>query len=541
MPDSLRAKTEVRLNAETFGVAAALFGLGSSTATVLDQTFNDVDLVGRPITVGNFVNQSAAGGFIFTTTTNTYSPYVELGDEANPGPANDEVIHGQEYQEVITNFPLGSQILTGLFLDVTQSGPQSSPVTYEKTLVDRIGFAARQGGGNIVLPPINPSGQPVLTDNDLWTINALPGLQSPNVIGGQLRRPRCKLQAQLNALLPTVNAITGTSPETPEQQAAVTETGSLNRQIALIGNAAISVAMARGSDRSTAQLEAGYLTLSYYTSPRLIVASTHQDGGNLSAAIDLMKDDARDIEAPGQAFGVSFFFEQMRGYFDSALEGQVLAAATGQQVVTFDTVTEALAAQGGRLVLISQDNLGDLDRLSLSADAKARITQEVNSGLVVLTPTQMVTINGQSTVEWLQVNFATGQVISVAPDGGHQAAIEYVYVLDNPINVASIAFIGTMQGFAISQLKFLGLFLGGISSGKDLVEVVRDAKIELSIDLAKDYIALLGAAIPVPESLPEWESLGAEIAKSIFGLSVKGDLFDPLKRRRRRGHQAYLG
>ena len=231
-----------------------------------------------------------------------------------------------------------------------------------------------------------------------------------------------------------------------------------------------------------------------------MVASTHQDGGNLSAAIDLMKNDARDIEAPGQAFGVSFFFEQMRGYFDSALEGQVLAAATGQQVVTFDTVTEALAAQGGQLVLISQDNLGDLDRLSLSADAKARITQEVNSGLVVLTPTQMVTINGQSTVEWLQVNFATGQVISVAPNGGHQAAIEYGFALDNPLNVASIAFIGTMHGFAISQLKFMGLFLGGISSGKDLVEVVRDAKVELSIDLAKDYIALLGASIPVPEN-----------------------------------------
>jgi uncharacterized membrane protein len=132
-------------------------------------------------------------------------------------------------------------------------------------------------------------------------------------------------------------------------------------------------------------------------------------------------------------------------------------------------------------------------------------------------------------VEWLQVNFATGQVIGVAPDGGHQAAIEYTYVLDNPLNVASIAFIGTMDGFAVSQIKFMGLFLGGIASGKDLVDVVREAKLELSIDLAKDYIALLGGAIPVPESLPEWESLGAEIAKSIFGLAVKGGLFNPLQ------------
>ena len=207
----------------------------------------------------------------------------------------------------------------------------------------------------------------------------------------------------------------------------------------------------------------------------------------------------------------------------------MLSAATGQQAVTFDTVTEALAAQGGQLVLITQDNLNVLDGMSLSADAKARITQEVESGMGVVAPSQMVTIGGQSTVEWLQVNFATGQVISVAPNGAHQAAIEYAFELDNPLNVAAAAFIGTMDGFAVSQLKFMGLFLGGIASGKDLEDVVREAKLELATDLAKDYISLLAGAIPVPESLPEWESLGAEIAKSIFGLAVKGDLFNPLQ------------
>ena len=526
IPASLEETTEIQLVAETFGSAEALFGLGGpQDNTVLDQTFDDVELVGKPITVGNFVNSQAAGGLIFTSVTNTYSPYIEISDEANPDPSNDEVIHGQAYQEVITNFPFGSQILTGLFLNITLSGPQAAPVTFDKTLVDRIGFAARQGAGSVSLPPIDPTGPPILTENDLWTVNALPGLQSPAVIGGELSA-LASLQAQLSTLMPTINAISSTGPETPDQQAAVSQTGSLNRQIALLGNAVQTIAFALASDHSTAQLESGYDTLSYDTSPRLLVASSHQDGANLSVAIDLVKDDARDIEAPGQAVGVSFFFEQMRGYFDSALEGQVLAATTGQQAVTFDAVTQALAAQGGGLVLITQDNLTDLDGLSLSADAKARITQEVDSGFGVLTPNQMVTIAGQSTVEWLQVNFATGQVISVAPDGGHQAAIEYAFVLDNPINVASIAFIGTMQGFAISQLKFLGLFLSGVASGKDLVTIVRDAKLELATDLAKDYISLLAGAIPVPETLPGWEALGAEVVKSILGLSVGPVLFD---------------
>jgi len=61
VPDSLREKTEVQLNAEFY--SAGLFGLGSglSRTTVLDETFNDVDLVGHPLTFGNFVNQNTAG------------------------------------------------------------------------------------------------------------------------------------------------------------------------------------------------------------------------------------------------------------------------------------------------------------------------------------------------------------------------------------------------------------------------------------------------------------------------------------------------
>ena len=257
---------------------------------------------------------------------------------------------------MLTNFPLGSQILTGLFLNITLSGPQGAAVTYEKTLFDRIGYAARQGGGSIVLPPINPTGQPILTNNDLWTINALPGLQSPAVIGGELSALN-NLQAQFSPLLPTINAIPSTGQETPEQQAAVSEAGSLNREIALLNNEAPTIAFARASDRATAQLETGYRPLSYDITPRLLVASTQQNGGSLSAAIDLMKDDARDIEFPGQAVGVVVLLRADARLFRQALEGQVLSAATGQQAVTFDAVTQALAAQGGQLVLITQDNL----------------------------------------------------------------------------------------------------------------------------------------------------------------------------------------
>ena len=89
VPDDLRATTEVQLNAEIYSQAAAALGIGDglSDTVVLDQTFNDVDLVGRPLTIGNIVDSSSTGALAFTTTTNTYTPYIDMGDEAYPDPS----------------------------------------------------------------------------------------------------------------------------------------------------------------------------------------------------------------------------------------------------------------------------------------------------------------------------------------------------------------------------------------------------------------------------------------------------------------------
>ena len=145
MPQSLRQTTEVQLTAEIYNQAEAAFGLGSNGLTenvVLDQTFNDVDLVGRPLTIGNFVSSGTPPGLFITATTNTYSPYVEIGDDA-PESQPGRLIHGTDYQEVLTNFPLGSQILTGLFLNINLKGQGLQTQSYSRTILDRIGAAAR--------------------------------------------------------------------------------------------------------------------------------------------------------------------------------------------------------------------------------------------------------------------------------------------------------------------------------------------------------------------------------------------------------------
>ena len=159
VPDSLEETTEIQLVAEIDNTADSLFGQsGLADTTVLDQTFDDAALVGRPLSIGNLVSQSGTSA-IFTVVTNTYTPFLDMGDDAFP-PSHDETTAGTPYQEVLTNFPFGSQILTGLFLNVTLSGPQGASQTYSRTLVDRIGAAARAGLAS-ASPSINPSGPPI--------------------------------------------------------------------------------------------------------------------------------------------------------------------------------------------------------------------------------------------------------------------------------------------------------------------------------------------------------------------------------------------
>ena len=59
---------------------------------------------------------------------------------------------------------------------------------------------------------------------------------------------------------------------------------------------------------------------------------------------------------------------------------------------------DVLASQGGSFVVIT-GGLSQLDGLSISDTAKARIIQAVDAGKAVCNPSRMVVIGGQTTVD----------------------------------------------------------------------------------------------------------------------------------------------
>jgi transglutaminase-like putative cysteine protease len=413
VPQALRATTEVSLTAEIYSQAAAAFGLNSLTETVvLDHTFDDVNLVGRPLTVGNFVNTNSTASPVFGLVTNTYTPYIVMGDDALPDSQLPDAITGQQYQENLTNFPLGSQILTGLFLNVTLSGPGTTSQTFSQTLVDLIGYAVRQGLVRSQSVPVNVSGPPTISPYDLTTLNILPGLQSS--AAAQLEQERADQEIAIVS--------------------SEADSTTVDQTDAFIALARAELAkLACASDEETANLERGFSVVAYSYVPRIITFSsqvvTASYQSTISYSVNLLNDVLRALASPGQNALAALAFASARGLVDSFLEAQAVPASPGSTNLSAAIIVQQSIQQGIPLAVINARNVALLQTLQLPADAIARITANVGNGLTVIVPTRALNVNNSQITAWFSYNPTNGEVVAESQTGEYQALVEYGLIL----------------------------------------------------------------------------------------------------------------
>lgn len=417
VPDDQRQKTEVKLTAEIYLQVSAAFGLGNglTQTVVLDQTFNDVDLVGHPLSIGNFVKVDGFGALVFSSQTTTYSPYIAIGDVASDDVRDNLLIRGTDYQETATNFPLGNCLLTGLFLDVSTSGPQSSE-TYQKALVDRIGYAARQGFSPVQVS-VDPTAPPLISSFDVFTLEVDSGLGDPN-FPALFTSQIANLREQADQLFNVHDSIP-------------TQLSSLLSQTAIVETTLLGAAVTAASDGISSRLASDMLVKAYADQPRLTVVShrltlnsqTHTYDETFT--VDLVRDTLRALSFPGQADGNDRAFGAIRGIAENKVETAIPAlifsdSETATVSPTAINVVKAAVQQGIQLTLINGNNLITLDTLSLSPEAKARITAAVQDGRSVIVPSSPVDMNGTPSIAWYEIDPQTGESIGVTEDGGHE-------------------------------------------------------------------------------------------------------------------------
>ena len=476
------------------------------TETVLDATFTSVELVGQPLTLGHFVDGSTTGGAGLTATRNVYAPWLQVGDRP-------DLIRGTDMEEFISTF--ASDLLTGLFLRVTVTGPDGAASEHERELVDRIGYAARRHGG---ASPVALDGTPVLTDADVVTIEV-------NVGGWDAGEGFARADAALGARAALAAGLDALPAGTPSPQ----ETGAiatLGRRYATavtrhLADAQVGLSHVRGVLIGRALGVRGYAA-----SPRLTLAQVRSralDGTpETTLSLDLRKRDGVAVPAPGRPVTAAQVYETARGLDDAYTEGFVVDAFGATAPVSFERFVAALAAAGGALTPIEGANLDQVDALALPADARARIRAAVAGGAAVLAPLAPVPVDGAPVTMWLELDPETGEAISVGEDGGHQAALEYETLAKQS---AENIIIGFVKGLDCEGCEAAANLIGVILGAKQFWEGVVGNNAGLtaggSFGGTLAYAEFL-EIVDLPPQTP-WEHTGWTVgtaAKTLFFMSA---------------------
>ena len=531
VPQSLRQQVTIKINAEQYSQAGGLFGFGPTTTTVLSQTFDTSALVGNIISAGNIVQATSAGGLDLSAVTFTYTPYLLIGS-GGPDVSQDAIVTGTEYQELYTNYPLGNSILTGLFVEVDADDDwyyHNQPYTH--TMFDRLGPAARQGNApvQVTLPP-TPA--PAVTDFDIAALNILPTRLALSTFQAQQIRVNNAYQ-NYAAIEPAAAALPTTGTLTAAQQALAQQAATLAKYLAITENELIAMGYVGAEDQFTPQLETGYYTHVYSSAPRITIVNSSMDSsGNQVLSLDVLKNDMRAIAGLGQNTNAPYYEEVARGMVESTIEASVLSQASGQAAVDIGSVMAALGDPHQLLALgpptgstPAPSNL--LSSTTLSADAQTLILNAIQNGGNVLTPNQMVTVDGVSTVGWWETD-QFGHTVSHFPNGNHQAIGEYGAANDFAIafNKPIAKLIGQVEGTAIVNLSFAAGVLQGVATASSFTGILKAGKTNAAgasggngASLLSDYFKNLNMVLK-QLGLPEANELGTSLIDE-FGEGLK--------------------
>jgi uncharacterized membrane protein len=447
--DSLRHKVRISLDAETFSQATNAFQQtsGLATVTVLDKTWNAVDLVGRQVAVSQFVDDIPQGGLAFTSRALTYTPYFRIGDETDAINVHDEIFTGTPFQELLTNFPLASTILSGLNLKIEVQSPSDPVVHLNSMLVDRIGFAARQNGTATNISA-DANGKPALSNFDIVSVFAVSSLSRPQDSSEREKYAR-QLQVELSQI-PNNQALT------PTQLAnARTLVFNLCR---LLGDRYL-----RATDINPSVMDEMSMVNAYWDHARVILSRLQQIPGtattpsSVQLKMDLLHEFIRVEAAPGQTvaqeFGFRLHYGLIAGQVERAAVECFVPANSSAQVLSVSTIFENAAVRNiPTILLVPQDRLNLANIITASPDVLARMEIALAAGKFIFVPARMVPVNGQDRLGWYEVDPLTGATIDVLDTGEHASAQEYSELI--------FAFIGSDNPGAFLTGFTFGLIVG---------------------------------------------------------------------------------
>jgi uncharacterized membrane protein len=457
VPDTLRHKVTLTVKLETY--APATFTESNfSYAYPLKQTFNSVELVGEPVTLQHLVHKEIVTGLVVPVDLHeyTYTPYLVVGGK---------VTQGDPFDGLVSFFPFATHIPTAEWLEFDVRDADGNVQHYERVIKDTAGYAARHSGGTVTAT--NNGDTPFITELDTLTTLFAPGHMSKKVLNQQ---ELSLIQSQQTLARATVD-YNNAAPNTAEQDVALRNSTNATHETMRATQYAQITQFYDTYDLAAGVAGTGLLTHIYPDSLRVVTVSDDVSGTSTlsptaNISMDLIRNTMRTVISPNQAATVSVLATMLDGFEAGAVEDAVMSSGNADHPsISVINVFKTAQATGIPITSISKTGEKGLLALKLSSEAKARIVEAVQQGLIVVTPEKMVTIGDATTVGWYEIDPKTGATIDVMEDGRHGLS-DYVFLLKS---IVGLFIVGFSVGLFFDVIRIAAAFLDtkGAKGAKD--------------------------------------------------------------------------
>jgi hypothetical protein len=276
------------------------------------------------------------------------------------------------------------------------------------------------------------------------------------------------------------------------------------------------------------------LVNSYTDRPKMLLVTQTTISDTVSTSFELLNNRERALAYPGQVAEAATAANMIRSMNAKFIEFEMMAALfDGQSISGVATVLGAIE-QDIELVAITSNTLAALNVLPISEEARGRIMAAVSSGKSVLVPGQMVMVDGQSTIGWLEID-PTGYTSFVTEDGRHALTAVENAALIGAFGAMFAAFIGALGAMLAATIAAVGAiiaaaitvrgFSGSRGDGFDSTQFTEQLPVTgEQMPFTKIVLAM---AAGVRSARVQCDSACAEIEELLVAMGIAGAFVSP--------------
>lgn len=285
---------------------------------------------------------------------------------------------------------------------------------------------------------------------------------SISVLSGRVPRSFVDEQTSLAASMVNVEQfeqkakrVGDTSPEDPGAATAAMELGRMGDALGTVAGHLLALRFAAESDSLSRRIADGTGVALSWATPRILIVGIEMTGkakGQMDAkvSLDLRLDEVTAYPYPSAPAQIVPLFHTARGIQESVIEGRLVALATGRDPGANTAQLIGVAEkQGVPLVVINTATRSRLNEVApgVPATCVQLMDAALAKGREIIVPSRAIAMGGEQRWGWWEVDPASGQVIGVMQDGGHQGMVEYsVNSEEIGLNDESGQILGMMMG-----------------------------------------------------------------------------------------------